>query len=79
MDHILVYKELVPHTCMLSHVWLVATSWTVACQASLSMGFSRQKYCSWLPFPPPGDLPDTGIKTMPPGSPSLASRFFATE
>ena len=36
-----------------------ATTWTVACQ---SMGFSRQKYCSGLPFPSAGDLPDPGIE-----------------
>ena len=35
--------------------------WTVACQAPLSMGFSRQEYCSGLPCPPPGDLPNPGI------------------
>jgi len=39
-----------------------ATLWTVAHQASLSMGFSRQEYWSGLPFPSPGDLPDPGIK-----------------
>ena len=38
------------------------TPWTVACKASLSMGFPRQEYWSWLPFPPPGDLPNSGIK-----------------
>ena len=37
------------------------TPWTVAYQASLSMGFSRQEYWSGLPFPSPGDLPDPGI------------------
>ena len=36
--------------------------WTVACQASLAMGVPRQEYWSALPFPPPGDLPDPGIK-----------------
>ena len=40
----------------LSSVWLFAIPWTVACQASLSMGFSRQECRSRLPFPPPGDL-----------------------
>ena len=42
--------------CMLSHfshVWLCVTLWTIACQAPLSMGFSRQEYWSGLPFPPP--------------------------
>ena len=45
---------------VLSHVWLFATLWTVAHQAPLSMGFPRQEYWSGLPFPPPGNLPDSG-------------------
>ena len=40
----------------------LATLWTVARQAPLSMGFFRQEYWDGLPFPPPGDLPDPGIK-----------------
>ena len=48
--------------CVLSHVQLFVTAWTVAHQAPLIMGFSRQEYRSGLPFPPPGDLPDSGIK-----------------
>ena len=48
--------------CVLSRVRLFATLWTVAHQAPLSMGFSRQEYWSRLPCPPPGDLPDPGIK-----------------
>ena len=52
----------------LSCVRLFATPWTVAYQAPLSMGFSRQEYWSGLPFPSPGDLPDPGIE---PGSPAL--------
>ena len=46
----------------------LATPWTVARQAPLSMGFSRQEYWSGLPFPSPGDLPDPGIE---PGFPAL--------
>ena len=53
---------------LLSHIRLFATPWTVAYQALLSMGFSRQEYWSGLPFPSPGDFPDPGIK---PGSPAL--------
>ena len=53
---------------LLSHVWLFATPWTVACQAPLSMGFSRQWYWSSLPFLPPRDLPDPGTE---PKSPAL--------
>ena len=45
-----------------NQLWLFATPWTAAHQAPLSMGFSRQEYWSGLPFPPPGDLPDPGIK-----------------
>ena len=44
----------------------LVTSWTVACQAPLSMGFSRQEYWSGVPFPSPGDLPDPGIELWPP-------------
>ena len=51
---------------MLSHVQLVPTPWTVACQAPLSMGFSRQEYWSGLPFLPSEDLPDPGIEPMSP-------------
>ena len=53
-----------------------ATPWTAAHQVPLSMGFSRQEYWSGLPFPSPGELPDTGIKTM---SLAVASRFGTTE
>ena len=53
-----------------------ATLWTVAHQAPLPMGFSRQEYWSGLPFPSPGDLPDPGIETM---SPTLSGRFFTAE
>jgi len=47
---------------MLSSIKLFVAPWTVACQAPLSMGFSRQEYWSGLPCPPPGDLPDPGIE-----------------
>ena len=52
--------------------------WTVACQASLSMGFFRQEYWSGLPCPTPGDLPDPGIELMVFMSSALAGRFFIT-
>ena len=57
-----------------SHVQLFATPWTVAHQAPLSMGFSRQEHWSGLPFPLPGDLP--GIK---PASPTLQADSLPTE
>ena len=53
-----------------------ATPWTAACQAPLSMGFPRQEYGSGLPFPPPGDLPDPGIKLTSPASPPLQVDFL---
>ena len=55
------------------------TPWTVAHQAPLSMGFSRQEYWSVLPFPPPRDLPYPGIKPLFPVSAALAGRFFTIE
>ena len=67
---------------LLSHVRLSAIRWTVAYQASQSMGFSRQEYWSGVPFPSPGDLPDPRIEpraselqadalpSEPPGSPN---------
>ena len=51
----------------------------VARQSPLSLRFSRKEYWSGLPFPPPGDLPDTGIKLESPTSPALAGRFFTAE
>ena len=67
--------------CMLSHfshIQLFATLWSVAGQEPLSMGFSRQEHCSGLPCPPPGGLPDPGIKTSFLTSPALAGGFFTT-
>ena len=55
------------------------TLWTVACQAPLSMGLSRQGYWSGLSFPSPGDLPDSEIKPESPVSPVLLGGFFITE
>ena len=57
--------------CVLSCVRLFGTPWTVAYKAPLSMGFSQQEYESGLPFPSPGDLPDSGIKPTSPVSPAL--------
>ena len=61
-----------------SHVQLFATLWTVACQARLSMEFSRQEYWSGLPFPSPGDLPDPGMEPASLMSPALTGGFFTT-
>ena len=67
--------------CVLSHfsrVQLFATPRTVARQAPLSMGFSRQEYWHGLPCPPPGDLPDLGIEPGSLMSPALSGKFFTT-
>ena len=56
-----------------------AAPWTVACQALLSMEFPRQEYWGQLPFPPPRDLPNPGIKAASPAFPALAGGFFITE
>ena len=59
----------------------LATPWTVACQAPLSMGFSRQEYWTGLPFPSPGDLPDPGIEPRSPAlqADSLPYELWGTE
>ena len=67
--------------CVLNHfsrVWLCVTLGTVAHQAPLSIGFSRQEYWCGLPFPSPGDLPDPGIELGYLMSPVWKGRFFAT-
>ena len=59
------YLTYTQSACVLSHfssVWLFATLWTIALQAPLSVGFSRQEYWSGLPCSPPGDLPNPGIE-----------------
>ena len=62
----------------LSCILLFATLRTLACQAPLSRAVFLQEYWSGLPFPPPGDLPDPGIKPTSPVSPALAGRFVTT-
>ena len=54
----------------------LVTSWTIACQVPLSMGFSRQKYWSGLPLPSPRDLPNPGTE---PRSPALQADSLLTE
>ena len=69
------------YACMLSHfccVQLFANPWTIARQAPLSMGFSRQGHWSGLPCPPPGNLPNPGTEPVSLLSPVLAGRFFTT-
>ena len=83
--NVLGYSPVIPdYTCAcvhvksLSYVQLPATLWTVARQALLSMGFSRQEYWSGFPFPPPGDLPDPGMELTSLMSPALAGSFLTT-
>ena len=69
------------HVSMLSHfsqVRLFAILWTVAHQAPLSIGFSRQEFWSGLPFPSPGDLPEPRTEPASLTSPELSGRFFTT-
>ena len=61
------YTRVCVHGCVLNHFSLVQfflALWTVAHQALLSMGFSRQEYWSGLPFPSPGDLPNPGMEPV---------------
>ena len=61
----------------LSQVQLFVTPWNAACQAPLGMEFSRQEFWSGLPLPPPGDLPNTGIKSaFVSHVPALANGLF---
>ena len=76
------WAGILPRACTescFSCVWFFATLWTVACQAPLSMGFSRQEYWRGLPRPPPGDLPYPGIEPVCPALlvvSCIAGRFF---
>ena len=75
-------EALFNHVCYLNKLLqschLFEALWAVACQAPLSMGFSRKEYWSGLPFSPPGDRPDTGIEPTSPVSPALAGGFSVT-
>ena len=77
------YFQRVPRVCRcvlssFSRVRCFTTPWTVAHQALLSMGLSRQEYWSGQPFLPPEDLPDQGIEPASLMPPALAGRFFTT-
>ena len=65
-------------THSVNYLQLFATPWTIVHKASLFMVLSRQAYWYGLPFPLPGDLPDSGIKPEFPMSPVLAGGFFTT-
>ena len=66
------------HVQSLSQVWLFVATRTVAHQAPLPMGFSKQEYWSGLPFPNPGDFPNLGMEPTSLASAALAGRFFTT-
>ena len=72
------YSKKCAHAKSLHCVQLFVTPWTIACQVSLSMGFSRQESWTGLPCPPPGDLLHPGMKPRSVTSPALAGRLFIT-
>ena len=65
------------HACVFSRVQLFATPWTVTSQLPLSMGFPSQEYWSELPFPTPGDLPNSEMEPTSPLVPTLGSLWSA--
>ena len=71
-----VYFPYCMDACMLSHVRLFVTLWTLVCLDPLSMGFPRQEYWSGYPFPSPGDLPNPGFE---PRSPALQEYSLLSE
>ena len=73
---------IIVHSCVLSHfsnAWLFVTLWAVACQAPLSMGFSRQEYQSGLPCPPSGESSQPRDRTHISCGSYIAGGFFTTE
>ena len=78
LDNELCYLKPLTCACVFGHVPLFATPWTVACQASLSLEFSRQEYWSKLSFVPPGHLPDPGTELTSLVAIALAGRFLTT-
>ena len=79
-DNTILTGEVIAHCLSLSLVakscLSLVTPWTVACQAPLSLVYSREEYWSGLPFPSPGDLPDVGIER---GSPELQTNSLPSE
>ena len=59
-------------------IWSGASPWTATHQAPPSLEFSLQENWNGFPFPPTGNYPDSGVKSIPPASPVLAGRFFTT-
>ena len=75
VSNLLIFSNRYVCVCMLSHVWLFATTWTVTHQVPLSMGFPRQEYWRRLLFPSQGDLPDPGTELTSLVS-CIGRRFF---
>ena len=65
-----------PSVLVLIHAGLIVTPWSVPTRLLCPWGFSRQGYCSGLPCPPPGDLPNPGIQ---PRSPTLQADVLPSE
>ena len=79
--HVMFCIETLSCMCMLNHftpVQLFGTLWTIARQAPLSMGFSRQEYWNGLPCPPPGDLLNPRIERVSLELSALAGMFFTS-
>ena len=73
------YMNKCMRVCSVTQLCTLCNPWTMAHQASLSMGFPRHEYWSGLSFPVPGDLPDPGIEPMSPAFPTLTGGLFNTE
>ena len=71
-------KPCILQALVIQSCWTLCNPMDCSHQAPLFMGFSRQEYWNGLPCPPPGDLPDSGIKPMSLTSPALAGEFFTT-
>ena len=78
LEQVKAFTNLHLSVCVLSHVLLFVTPWTIACQDPLSMEFFGQEYWNGLPFPSPGDLPYPRIEPLSLVSPAFAGRFLTT-
>ena len=76
MSYIYLHSRSTLYVCALGHAQLFAIPWTIARQVPLSRGRPRQEYCSELPFPSPGDLPDSGIDPVSLASPALQANVL---
>ena len=76
MNHSYIYIHIC--TQLISHFQVFKNPWTVACQAPLSMEFSRQEHWSGMPMSTSGDLPNPGMEPWGLASPALVGRLFTT-